>query len=141
MNSFRKLNFGFLLGAAVGLLLVYSHLGHADMVSVLSPSEARHAPAIRNVTMRGDVITGEIVNQLPDRVRDVELLIRQIWHWDNERRPGANSPGEAVYHVVAAEIPSGATERFTYELSPLPSRSDGYFETVVTVASFNEIQQ
>ncbi|MGE5818204.1 MAG: hypothetical protein ACM37Z_09290 [Deltaproteobacteria bacterium] len=141
MNSFRKLNFGFLLGAAVGLLLVYSQLGHADMVSVLSSSEARHAPAVRNVTMRGNVITGEVVNQLPDRVRDVELLIRQIWHWDNERQPGANPPGEAVYHVVAAEIPSGAIERFTYELSPLPSRSDGYFETVVTVASFNEIQQ
>lgn len=141
MNSFRKLKFGFLLGVAVGLLLVYSQLGHADMVSVLSSSEARHAPAVRNVTMRGNVITGEVVNQLPDRVRDVELLIRQIWHWDNERRPGANPPGEAVYHVVAAEIPSGAIERFTHELSPLPSRSDGYFETVVTVASFNEIQQ
>jgi hypothetical protein len=141
MNSFRKLNFGFLWSAAVGLLLVYSQLGHADMISVLSPSEARHAPAVRNVMMRDNVITGEIVNQLPDRVRDVELLIRQIWHWDNELRPGANPPGEAVYHVVAAEIPSGAIERFTYELSPLPYRSDGYFETVVTVASFNEIQQ
>jgi hypothetical protein len=40
MNSFRKLDFGFLLGAAVGLLVVYSQLGHADMVSVLSPSDA-----------------------------------------------------------------------------------------------------
>lgn len=141
MNSCRKLNFGFLLGTAVGLLLVYSQLGHADTVSVLSPSEARHAPAVRNVMMRDNVITGEIVNQLPDRIRDVELLIRQIWHWNNELRPGANPPGDAYYHIVATEIPSGAIERFTYELSPLPSRSDGYFETVVTIASFTEIQQ
>jgi len=42
---------------------------------------------------------------------------------------------------VTAEIPSGATERFTYRVSLPPSRSDGYFETVVTVAGFTEIKQ
>jgi hypothetical protein len=140
MNSFRKLNCGFVLGNTVGLLLLFVQLGYADMVTALSPSEARQAPAVRNVTMRDDVVRGEIVNPLPDRVREVELLIRQIWHWNNEFRPGANPPGAAFYRTVTAEIPAGAIEPFTCELSPLPSRSDGYFETVVTVAGFTEIK-
>jgi hypothetical protein len=141
MNFFHKLNFGFVLGNAVGLLLLYSSLGHAEMMTALSHSEARQAPAVRNVTMRDDVVTGEIVNPLPDRVREVEVLIRQIWHWNNEFRPGENPPGAALYHRETAEIPPGAIERFSVKLSPLPSRSDGYFETVVTVAGFAEIKQ
>jgi hypothetical protein len=112
------------------------------MVSVLSGSEALHAPALRNVEMRDNVMTGEIVNQSSHRVRDVELLIRQIWHWNNEFRPGANPPGAADYYTVTAEIPSGGTELITYRvLSLLPARSDGYFETVVTVAGFTEIKE
>ncbi|MBI1994980.1 MAG: hypothetical protein HYU46_09955 [Deltaproteobacteria bacterium] len=139
MKSFRNLNF--VLGNAVGLFLISFQLGHADTVSVLSVSEALHAPTVLNVEMRDNVMTGEIVNHSSDRVRDVELLIRQIWHWNNEFRPGANPPGAADYYTVTAEIPSGATERFTYKLSPPPSRSDGYFETVVTVAGFTEIKE
>jgi len=140
MKSFRKLNF--VLGNSVGLLLIWFQLGHADLVSVLSVSEAPHAPAVLNVEMRDNVMTGEIVNHSFHRVRDVELLIRHIWHWNNEFRPGANPPGAADYYTVSAELPSGGSERFTYRLpSPLPVRADGYFETVVTVAGFTEIKE
>jgi hypothetical protein len=140
MKSFRKRNF--VLGNAVGLLLIWFQLGHADTVSVLSVSEAAYAPTLLNVQVRDNVMAGEIVNHSPHRVRDVELLIRHTWHWNNEFRPGANAPGAADYYTVRAEIPSGATERFTYRVpSPLPARSDGYFETVVTVAGFTEIKE
>jgi hypothetical protein len=142
MKSFRNLNSAFVLGNAVGLLLFCIQLGHADTVSVLSASEVPHALALRNVEMRDNVMAGEIVNHSPHRVRDVELLIRQIWHWNNEFRPGANPPGAAGYYTVMAEIPSGGSERFTYKMpSPLPVRSDGFFETVVTVAGFTEIRE
>lgn len=140
MKSFRKLNF--VLGNAVGLLLIWFQLGHADTVSVLSVSEAPHAPTVLNVEMRDNVITGEIVNHSSHRVRDVELLIRHIWHWNNEFRPGANAPSAADYYTVSTEMPSGGSERFTYRLpSSLSARSDGYFETVVTVAGFTEIKE
>jgi hypothetical protein len=140
MKSFRKRNF--VLGNAVGLLLIWFQLGHADTVSVLSVSEAAYAPTLLNVQVRDNVMAGEIVNHSPHRVRDVELLIRHTWHWNNEFRPGVNAPGAADYYTVSTEIPSGATERFTYRVpSPLPARSDGYFETVVTVAGFTEIKE
>ena len=140
MKSFRKLNL--VLGNAVGLLLIWIQLGHADTVSVLSVSEAAYAPTILNVEVRDNAMAGEIVNHSPYRIRDVELLIRHVWHWNNEFRPGVNAPGAADYYTVSTEIPSGATERFTYRVpSPLPARSDGYFETVVTVAGFTEIRE
>ena len=142
MKSFRKLNSGFVLGNAVGLLLFCIQLGHADTVSVLSVSEAPHAPTVLNVEMRDNIMTGEIVNHSSHRVRDVELLIRHIWHWNNEFRPGANAPCGADYYTVSAELPSGGSARFTYQLpSPLPARSDGYFETAVTIAGFSEIKE
>jgi len=142
MNSFRNLNSAFVLGNAVGLLLFCIQLGHADTVSVLSASEAPHALALRNVEMRDNVMAGEIVNHSSHRVRDVELLIRHIWHWSNEFRPGETPPSSADYFTVKAEIPSGGSERFTYRMpSPLPARSDGFFETVVTVAGFTEIKE
>jgi hypothetical protein len=97
---------------------------------------------LRNATVRDNVVTGEIVNNSPNRLRDVELLIRHLWHWHNEFRPGPNPPGAADYYTVRTEIPAGATERFTHTLpSLLPSRSDGRFETVVTVAGFTKIKE
>ena len=142
MKSFRNLNSAFVLGNVVGLLLFCIQLGHADTVSVLSASEAPHALALRNVEMRDNVMAGEIVNHSSHRVRDVELLIRHIWHWNDEFRPGENSPGAADFYTISTEIPSGATERFTYSMPmPLPVRADGYFETVVTVAGFTEIKE
>jgi len=112
-----------------------------ETISVLAPPEASKMVAVRNTIVQDNIVSGELLNLSSHRVRDVELLIRQIWHWNSEFRPGANPPGEAIYHTVTAEIPSGTTERFTYKLSLPPSRSDGYFETVVTVAGFTEIKQ
>jgi len=132
----------FVMAGALFLLIAFlPALVIPETISVLPPPEASKMVAVRNTKVQGNIVSGELLNLSSHRIRDVELLIRQIWHWNNEFRPGANPPGAAVYHTVTAEIPSGATERFTYELSPPPSRSDGYFETVVTVAGFTEIKQ
>ena len=112
-----------------------------ETISVLPPPEASKMVAVRNTTVQDNIVSGELLNLSSHRVRDVELLIRQIWHWNSEFRPGANPPGVAGFHMVTAEIPPGTTERFAYKLSPPTSRSDGYFETVVTVAGFTEIKQ
>ncbi len=128
-------------GALLLLITVVPALVIPDTISVLPPPEASKMVAVRNTTVQDNVVSGELLNLSSHQIRDVELLIRQIWHWNNEFRPGVNPPGVAVYHTVTAEIPSDATERFTYKLSPPPSRSDGYFETVVTVTGFTEIKQ
>ncbi len=130
-----------MVGALFLLTTFVPALAIPDTISVLPPPEASKLVAVRNTTVQdNNIVSGELLNLSSHQIRDVELLIRQIWHWNNEFRPGANPPGTAVYQMVAAELASGATERFIYKFSPSPSRSDGYFETVVTVAGFTEIK-
>jgi len=131
------------IGGALALLIVLAPaLVIPETISVLPPPEASKMVAVRNTTVRDNIVSGELLNLSSHRVRDVELLIRYIWHWNNEFRPGVNAPGAADYYTISTKIPSGATARFTYRVpSPLPARSDGYFETVVTVAGFTEIKE
>ena len=142
-SKIRIVGFRSVVGGALALLIVLAPaLVIPETISVLPPPEASKMVAVRNTTVQDNVVSGELLNLSSHRVRDVELLVRNIWHWNNEFRPGANAPGAADYYTVRAEISSGATERFTYSgLTPLPARSDGYFETVVTVAGFTEIKE
>ena len=128
------------IGCALVLLIVFAPAPViSDTVSVLPAPEASKV-VVRDATVQDQMISGEVLNLSFHRVRDVELLIRYIWHWHNEFRPGENPPGFGDYLTVRAEIPAGSSERFTYRLpSSLPARPDGYFVTVVTVAGFTEI--
>jgi hypothetical protein len=70
----------------------------------------------------------------------VELLIRHVWLWNNEFRPGSNDPGMATLYTLEKEIPPGGKAPFSYAFSaPLAARPDGAFETVVSVAGFAEV--
>jgi len=142
-SKVRLVGFRSVIGGALALLIVLvPALVIPETISVLPPPEASKMVAVRNTAAQDNIVSGELLNLSSHRVRDVELLIRHIWHWNNEFQPGANAPGAADYYTVSTEIPSGATERFTYRVpSPLPARSDGYFETVVTVAGFTEIKE
>lgn len=112
----------------------------ASSATVLLPDQVSKVLTIRNLRVDGGTVSGELVNESPETIRDVQLLIRHDWRWNNERRPKANSPGEAEFYTVQGEIPPGGTKSFTYELSqPLPSRTDGYFDTTVSVAGYTRI--
>jgi len=142
-SKVRLVGFRSVIGGALALLIVLAPgLVIPDTIFVLPPPEASKFVAVHNATARDNIVSGELRNRSSHRVRDVELLIRHIWHWNDEFRPGENPPGSANYFTVSAELASGGSERFTYQLpSPLPARSDGHFETVVTVAGFTEIKE
>jgi len=142
-SKVRYVGFRSVIGGALALLIVLAP-GHVnpETITVLPPPEASKLVAVHNATAQDNMVSGELRNASSHRVRDVELLIRHIWHWNNEFRPGENPPGAADFYTLRTEIPSGATERFAYSLpAPLPVRADGYFETVVTVAGFTEIKE
>jgi len=108
--------------------------------ALLSADKAAEVVVVRNVTVRDGEVTGELVNRSSRPVRDVQLLIRYIWQWKNEFRPGKDELGLAVYYAVDKEISAGAGVPFNYKpASPLPSRPDGFFETTVSVAGFAEV--
>jgi hypothetical protein len=114
----------------------------AIAATLISQDQTSQAVSIRNLSVKDDAVSGELVNNSSRSLRDVQLLIRYTWLWNNEMRPGADSPGDAVYYTVEGDIPPGGSKPFTYRpASPLPSRPDGHFEVAVSVAGFAEISQ
>ena len=135
----RLWNLGVAVGAALSVVSgMESRL--AISATLLSPDNVVQAVIVPNVTVQEGTVSGELVNKSSRPLRDVQLLIRYTWLWNNEFHPGKDDPGMAVYYTVEQEIPPGGTASFTYKPSfPSPSRSDGHFETTVSVAGFSEI--
>ena len=103
---------------------------------VMSPEQALQSTRLLNVTVQNEIVSGEIVNSSPWPLRDVELLVQHRWHWMNEFQPGEM----AIFYKLEREIPPGGSVPFTYrQPSPLPTPTGGQFETVVSVAGFEQI--
>jgi len=106
----------------------------------VSPQEAAQVVAVTDLSVQDGTVSASLVNQSPRLVRDVHLLIRHAWVWNDERHPGADSPGTAEYYIVRNTILPGQSLRITQTPSPpLPQRSDGHFETSVEVVRFEEV--
>ena len=96
--------------------------------------------SLRNVTTTTSEVSGEVVNNSKDTVRDVNVEILYSWRWNNERHPGTDDPGRAVYQTVNSEIAPGQSTRFNYRASPpLSERKDGHFEITVKVVGFTQV--
>ena len=129
---------GVVVGVALMIMSIQPALTAADIVG--SAEQVIQTVAVRDVISQNGEVSGEIVNYSPRTLRDVELLVRHVWHWKNEFRPADDNPGMASYYTVVKEIPAGKSMPFNYtQLSPLPSRADGQFETMVSVAGFTEV--
>jgi hypothetical protein len=129
-----------LIAALVLAVGVLGYLENSAAQQVLAKEQAAGTVVIEAVRLQGASVSGELHNRLSRPVRDVELLIRHVWMWKNEFRPGTDDPGTAVVYTLQKEIPPGGKAPFSHEIStPLPDRPDGLFETVVSVAGFTEI--
>ena len=111
----------------------------AIAATLLSTDSAAQVVVVRNVTVREGTVSGELVNKSSRPLRDVQLQIRYTWLWNNEFHPGKDDPGTSVYYTVEQETAPGGTASFSYKPSFASPRSDGRFETAVTVAGFTEI--
>ena len=126
------------IGFALTVGMTRSGLADADVVAVGEVNQ--RIVTVNNVTVDNGVVSGEIVNHSNQEVRDVELLIRHMWQWTNEFRPGNSDPGMASYRTVKNIIRPGESARFTFnDMSTLPARTDGQFQTMVSVTGFTEI--
>jgi hypothetical protein len=127
----------------IGSVLLAETKGHAATaapVTLVAPEKAAQVVTLRNVTVKNGEVSGEVVNNSKNPIRDVELQILYSWRWKDEFRPGKDDPGMAVYHVIDKETPPGQSMRFTYKPpKPLPSRNDGHFEISVSVAGFAQV--
>jgi hypothetical protein len=123
----------------IGFTLVLA-LASASAQTVISAKQSDEIIEVRNLTFHDSVVSGEIVNRSRREVRNVELLIRHMWQWQNEFQPGSEDLGTASYYRMERTIPAGAAIPFTYRQRATSTlRTDGQFETVVSVAGFTEI--
>lgn len=112
----------------------------AFSATVLPREKAAEIVALEDVVIKDGVISGKLVNRSSRPIRDVELLIRYLWIWNNEFRPGEDNRSHAEYYTVKTVIDPGKAGPFRYEISrPLSPSPDGYFLTTVSVAGFTEI--
>ena len=110
--------------------------------SVRARDETARIVTIEKITVADSVVSGEVFNRSSNNVRDVQLLIRYTWLWDNETKPGTDDPGTSTYYTLPKEIAPGARLPFSFKPSPpLPQVTGGHFETSVAIAGFTEVIQ
>lgn len=109
--------------------------------TVRSPEAASRVVNLRNVmSTKAGKVSGEVVNNSKQTLRDVQLQILYSWRWKDENHPGKDDPGKAIYHVLKQDIPAGQTVGFNYEPSPpFAAREDGQFDIGVKIAGFAEV--
>jgi len=122
----------------VGVLAIVSAELRAAEVNI--SDQPPQAITVRNVSVKDGVVSGEIVNSSPRTIRDVQLLIRYTWLWNNERHPGEDTRGDAVFQGVEGDIPAGGSKPITYRPSSSKApQGDGHYEATVRISGYAEL--
>ena len=107
---------------------------------VATREEVASILSIEKIAVANGTVSGEIHNRGPHSIREVQLLIRYTWLWDDERKPGKIDPGTSIYHTLTTDIRAGGSLPFTFTPSPpLPKVSGGHYEISVTVGGFAQV--
>lgn len=133
-----------ILGGCVltGALLNPSFVAGVLAAAVAVDDVGQTRVALSNTSVQDGSVSGDIVNNSQHEVQDVQLLVRHVWHWSNEFRPGSDDPGNAAYFTVKKTIPPGGKVPFSFKTTDaLLGRADGRFETTVSVAGYTEMIQ
>ncbi len=126
--------------AAWAVLSITTMAATAEQTVVVAGNDVSRIATLRNVSIKNGEVSGELVNNSSDTLRDVVVEIRYTWLWTDEFHPGKDDPGRTVYYTAAKEIPPGGSARFEYKPSPpLPERRDGSFVIDVKVAGFERV--
>lgn len=126
---------------AAAMILALALAPHQPLAQdVRSHDEAAKILTLENLSVTDGKVTGDAVNRSPNTLRDVQILIRHIWLWDRETKPGTNDPSTSTYYSLGKDIPRSGRVPFTYApATPLAKMPGGHFETTVTVAAYTEV--
>jgi hypothetical protein len=130
------------VGLVVALVGFAAITGAAENAPVAADQHFRQVVEVRDVRADADRVSGVLVNLSSKPVRSVRVRIDRSWLWADERHAGGaeESPGRTAVYTVPGEIPPGGQVTFTYRSdTPLPQRSDGRFETSVTVVGLEQV--
>jgi len=130
------------LGAVLAAPVAATTLAPSELEAVVSPGRVSEAAEVRDLQLEGGAVSGVLVNKSTKVLRDVRLLVRHEWLWDNEFRPGHDEFGSADYTTVPGDIPPGGQKPFTIRAESLPSPGQGgHFKTSVEVVGLTEVPE
>jgi hypothetical protein len=92
----------------------YDYGRDAEKTAVVAGNDVGRIATLRDVSIKNGEVSGEVVNNSSDTLRDVVVEIRYSWLWADEYHPGKDDPGRTVYYTAAKEIPPGGSARFEY---------------------------
>jgi hypothetical protein len=99
----------------------------------------RKSPAeVMDVTVHNGTVHGKVVNKSNSSIEDVKLLVRNIWMWNNEYRPGRDTHSTAKMVDLDGTIGPGQSKDFTIDLN-LPKVPHGHFDTKVIVGEYRTV--
>jgi hypothetical protein len=117
-----------------------SWMNTAGAQNITTVETAAAKVEVRNLEVTGNLVSGEVVNNSPHALRNIELLVQYHWLWENEFKPGETPPGKSTFVTLDKELRAGESVGFTVpvEETPSPERS-GRYMTEVTLAGFTEV--
>ena len=127
-----------IFGALLGILSLPLHAATAT-AAVVPSSQVAQTLVINDLTVKDDSVSGTVVNKSSATLRGVELSLRQVWLWNDERHPGPDSPGRTLPFTFGGDVAPNASAPFTFQTPPLAQRSDGRFVTTMDVTGFSEV--
>lgn len=139
-NTRRYSRTHFALTTALFTLAIILPPGLARAQKIGSEEETAKILTIERLAVRGGEVSGMVRNKTSHPVRDVQLLIRYTWLWEDERKPGKVDPGTSAYHILKRTIEPGSKADFIFKPSPpLLQMSGGRFDTSVMISGFSEV--
>lgn len=120
--------------------ILLSSLSTGALAEKMKPIESVRLTTaeVEEVAIRDGKLYGKVVNKSTQAIRDVNLLIRHVWLWDDEYDPGRDIYSTSTYLPVTGEIPAGGAKDFVYVPS-LPEIPGGHFETKIIVGGFRMV--
>lgn len=90
---------------------------------------------VRDIQATATGVSGLLVNRTSHAIRKVQLTVTDTFVFSDDGKPSRGDPSRAG-RFTAGPIPPGGSRPFRYaRATSLPERSDGRFETGVTVSS------
>ena len=124
---------------AVCALVALFTVSQPSAQTILTQEEAARSVAIENLNASPSGVSGVVVNKTPHVIRNVEVLVQYHWLWQNEFKPGTDSPGRTTVLRLDQELKPGQSAPFRHTLTEGADRKDGRFAPEVTIGGFTVV--
>ena len=109
--------------------------------NVVTSTDVGRAIVLEDLVLKTSEVLGTVHNRSPDDLRDLQLLIRYTWLWQDETKPGENDPSASAIYRLDQELKPGQREKFIFKPTPpLPSMSGGQFAITVSIFAYTAVK-